>query len=80
MSSPSSTIKSLIREENSLLTLTGYPEQIDKFLEKFFNDRDIYYSAREMGVRDDDAQTEVWIHDWDDDTDTLKVFHLEVFQ
>jgi hypothetical protein len=61
------------RREDSLLRLIGYPEQIDKFLEKFFDDRDIYYSTREMGVRDDDVQTEVWIHDWDDDTSTLKV-------
>lgn len=68
------------RGADSLLSLTGYPEQIDKFLEKFFNDRDIYYSARERGVRNDDVQTEVWIRDWDDVTSTLKVFQVEVFQ
>ena len=61
-----------------IIKLIGYPEEIDSFLEKFFDDRDIYYSTREMGVRDDDEQTEVWIHDWDDDTSTLKV--MGVFQ
>jgi len=57
----------------SILRLIAYPKEVDKFLEKFFDDRDIYYSAREMGIRDNNVQTEVLIDNWDDDTSTLKV-------
>ena len=57
----------------SILRLIAYPKEVDKFLEMFFDDRDIYYSAREMGIRDDNIQTEVLFGNWDDDTSTLCV-------
>ncbi len=57
----------------SILRLIAYPKEVDKFLEMFFDDRDIYYSAREMGIRDDNIQTEVLFNNWDDDTSTLCV-------
>ena len=60
-------------DEKPIIRLLAYPKEIDNFLEKFFADRDIYYSSREMGIRDDNVQSEVWIFGWDDDTSTLKV-------
>jgi len=57
----------------SLLRLLAYPKEIDKFLEMYFSDRDIYYSAREIGTRDEEKQTEVIIHRWEDKTQLIVV-------
>tara|TARA_B100000029_G_C17394393_1_gene894621 strand:+ start:353 stop:538 length:186 start_codon:yes stop_codon:yes gene_type:complete len=39
----------------------GFCEEIDEFLELYFKDRNIYYSARECGTRDKNKLQEVWI-------------------
>tara|TARA_R110000851_G_C12987788_1_gene556994 strand:- start:270 stop:476 length:207 start_codon:yes stop_codon:yes gene_type:complete len=57
----------------SILRLLAYPKEIDKFLEMCFSDRDIYYSARETGIRDEEKQSEVIIHRWDDITQLIVV-------
>jgi hypothetical protein len=57
----------------SLLRLLAYPKEIDMFLEMCFSDRDIYYAEREMGTRDEEKQTEVVIHRWEDKTQLIVV-------